>query len=237
MGRGLDLTGQRFGRLVALSATDKRADHGRSIIWKCQCDCGNLAEVPARRLVSGKVRSCGCLRRPPCGDLTGKRFGRLVVLGRAGSAGELGKSGKKIYWKCRCDCGQETVVSQSELQMGGGGTQSCGCLQRERTRQSLGLVEGTSATLLERNQGKLRRSNTSGCTGVVRTANGKWGAYISFQKKRYWLGRYTEKEDAIQARKRGEEMHEDFLEWYHTEGKGETEQTECPPVLSGEGTQ
>lgn len=217
MRRGLDLAGQRFGRLVAISATDKRADHGKSIIWKCQCDCGNLAEVSARRLVSGKVRSCGCLRHPPCGDLTGKRFGRLVVLGYAGPASELGRSGKKIYWKCRCDCGRETMVSQSDLLTGVRGTKSCGCLRKERALQSLELVEGTSVTLLERNLGKLRSSNTSGCTGVVRMANGKWGAYINFKKKRYWLGRYVEKEDAIEARKRGEEMHEDFLDWYHLE--------------------
>ena len=43
------------------------------------------------------------------------------------------------------------------------------------------------------------------------------GAYISFRKKRYYLGRYQNIEDAVKARKRGEEMHDEFLEWYYRE--------------------
>lgn len=150
-------------------------------------------------------------------DLTGQRFGRLLVLGCAGTAGELGKPGNKVYWNCLCDCGRKTVVRQSELLAKAGGTKSCGCLQKERTRESLELVEDTSVTLLEGKRKKVYRSNTSGYTGVFPTADGKWGAYIYFKKKRYWLGRYTDKEDAVKARKRGEEMVDDFLEWYHLE--------------------
>lgn len=48
-------------------------------------------------------------------DLTGKRFGKLVVLEYAGS-------GK---WKCKCDCGKETTVISSNLKKGH--TTSCGC--------------------------------------------------------------------------------------------------------------
>ena len=81
--RGKDLTGQRFGKLMVLSPTDKRMDNG-SIVWHCQCDCGNMAEVSARRLVRGKVRSCGCLSDPPPKDYIGKVFGRLTVIGYAG---------------------------------------------------------------------------------------------------------------------------------------------------------
>lgn len=220
MSRGRDLTGERFGRLEVLSATEKRTDKG-CVVWKCRCDCGNLTEVATRRLIRGQVRSCGCLRHP---DLTGRRFGRLVVLGQASSASELGKPGRRVYWRCRCDCGQEAMVSQSELQ--NGGTKSCGCLQRERTRQQLELVEGTSVTLLERNRGKVRKSNKSGYTGVFQTSDGKWIAYINFKKKRYWLGRYSSKEDAIQARQQGEKIHENFLEWYHAE-YGDTGQGCC----------
>lgn len=55
----IDLTGQRFGRLVALEPTDKKLCH--SVIWKCQCDCGNIAEVASINLRNGNTRSCGCL--------------------------------------------------------------------------------------------------------------------------------------------------------------------------------
>lgn len=212
MAKTKDLTGQRFGKLVVLAPTEKRMDGG-SVVWKCRCDCGNLAEASARRLVRGKARSCGCLSKPPKKDYIGKRFGRLTVLEYAGTAGELEKTGKANYWKCRCDCGRESIVSQTELQ--NGGTRSCGCLQKERAAETLGLMEGTAAAILERNKKQLRKNNSSGYTGVYQGADGKWAAYINFKKKRYWLGRFSDKEDAIKARQRGEELHEDFLTWYH----------------------
>lgn len=55
----IDLTGQKFGRLTAVSATlgsDGRKD------WFCRCDCGGEKTVPSIRLRTGKTQSCGCLR-------------------------------------------------------------------------------------------------------------------------------------------------------------------------------
>lgn len=57
--RALDLTGQRFGRLVAVSV--RRRPPYR--VWLCVCDCGGSAEVPTGDLRYGSVRSCGCLVR------------------------------------------------------------------------------------------------------------------------------------------------------------------------------
>lgn len=58
-------------------------------------------------------------------DLTGKRFGRLVVLEKAES-----RNGK-TYWKCRCDCGNEKEIYGFALTSGH--TNSCGCLKSETT--------------------------------------------------------------------------------------------------------
>ncbi|MDD9147811.1 hypothetical protein OYT88_04510 [Sporolactobacillus sp. CQH2019] len=57
----LDLTNHRFGRLVALYPTERRRH--KSVIWHCQCDCGNIAEATVEELHKGDTRSCGCLRR------------------------------------------------------------------------------------------------------------------------------------------------------------------------------
>ena len=57
-------------------------------------------------------------------DLTGQRFGRLVIVDRATGGG------KHIYWNCICDCGTSTVVRGDRI--ASGWTASCGCLQRER---------------------------------------------------------------------------------------------------------
>lgn len=61
-------------------------------------------------------------------DLTGQPFGRLLVLYECGRS----KDGN-VLWKCRCDCGNECVVSSDALRKQR--TQSCGCLRRDRARE------------------------------------------------------------------------------------------------------
>jgi hypothetical protein len=57
-GPALDLTGQRFNRLVAIERIENA---GRGVPrWRCQCDCGGTAIVRAGHLTAGKVKSCGC---------------------------------------------------------------------------------------------------------------------------------------------------------------------------------
>lgn len=65
-GTRLDLTGQRFGRLVAIKVAErKRDENGRLVVlkWVCQCDCGNVCEVIPSSLTRGDTKSCGCLCR------------------------------------------------------------------------------------------------------------------------------------------------------------------------------
>lgn len=57
----VDITNQRFGKLVAKKSTDKRTADGR-VIWLCECDCGNIKEVSTHDLLQKKVQSCGCMR-------------------------------------------------------------------------------------------------------------------------------------------------------------------------------
>lgn len=54
-------------------------------------------------------------------DLSGKRFGKLVVIERAENVGK-----GIAVWKCLCDCGNVTYVRGSNLK--GGAVKSCGCL-------------------------------------------------------------------------------------------------------------
>lgn len=55
----IDLTGQRFDRLVALERIGTEKWGGA--IWLCQCNCGRRKEIAARVLRRGHARSCGCL--------------------------------------------------------------------------------------------------------------------------------------------------------------------------------
>ena len=61
-------------------------------------------------------------------DLTGERFGRLVVLNREGS-----NKWNKVTWLCHCDCGRYKVIVGTSLQSGN--TKSCGCLHDEQIRE------------------------------------------------------------------------------------------------------
>lgn len=57
----IDITGKRFGRLVALSVTEEKDKH-RGRKWLCKCDCGKTVIVSGASLRSGISKSCGCLR-------------------------------------------------------------------------------------------------------------------------------------------------------------------------------
>lgn len=201
-----DITGMRFGKLTAIEP-DGQVTQG-STVWLCRCDCGGEVHTPLHQLTAGYRKSCGCLGHPARKDYIGKRFGRLTVTSYAGKRDGMHR------WRCVCDCGNETVVGQTLLQTGK--TKSCGCLQAEVYRDNLKLIDGTSVTILKTMRHRLMVSNTSGYTGVYldRRSN-KWVAQITFKGKTYYLGSYTDKKEAIFARKRGEELHDDFLRWYY----------------------
>lgn len=55
-----DLTGRRFGRLTIVCRAGSCA-HGR--VWKCVCECGNIAYADTARLNSGNTTSCGCYHK------------------------------------------------------------------------------------------------------------------------------------------------------------------------------
>jgi hypothetical protein len=65
MGRPLDLTGQRFGKLVALELVET----GRRRKWLCACDCGGQSVVAADNLRTGNSTACGGCRTPSRGAL------------------------------------------------------------------------------------------------------------------------------------------------------------------------
>lgn len=63
-------------------------------------------------------------------DLTGNTYGRLTVLGL--DHVEKVKNGSVVYWRCRCSCENQTIVTVRTGNLKSGHTQSCGCFQKER---------------------------------------------------------------------------------------------------------
>jgi hypothetical protein len=58
MPKRINITGQRFGRLIALEFVRSTSS---ATFWRCKCDCGKIVEVARGSLTTGKTRSCGCL--------------------------------------------------------------------------------------------------------------------------------------------------------------------------------
>ena len=115
---------ERFGKLVAIECVGSN-HYGK--IWKCKCDCGNEHNVVAARLKNGSIKSCGCSKNYE--NLTNKQFGRLTVLNLHS------KIGKNTKWICKCDCGTQTIVKHDHLKSGH--TQSCGCYNKQRIKETL----------------------------------------------------------------------------------------------------
>jgi len=132
---------RKFGKLLVLEKTDEKliSKFGKKrngIVYKCKCDCSNICLAHNADLLSGK-KSCGCL---PSGghnkiDLIGKVFGKLTVIEQV-PIPEKHKATKRTnaFWKCKCECGKETIIIGSSLRRG---TLSCGCLSRLSPKNNL----------------------------------------------------------------------------------------------------
>jgi hypothetical protein len=59
--KALDLTGKRFGQLIAIKRNGSEKKRGNAL-WLCQCDCGNLTTTRSSYLRKGVTKSCGCFR-------------------------------------------------------------------------------------------------------------------------------------------------------------------------------
>lgn len=131
MGKLIDLTGKKFGRLTVLHrSTSVICKHGDDAVWCCLCDCGNIVEKSSRSLRKGLCNSCGCL----LSEKTSKRclsisigdvFGKLTVIERVTPVGQ-----KPVKWRCLCSCGNTTVVVTDSLKRGA--TKSCGCIHSKQ---------------------------------------------------------------------------------------------------------
>lgn len=143
-------------------------------------------------------------------DMTGRRLGRLVVLGV--------DPYDENRLLCRCDCGNLTSIKRTSAS---GQIKSCGCLRRE-TSSSIGK-RVCSKNFSERrklmkkyhtnnkvigNCTKLAKNNTSGTNGVCKNnRTGKYHAYITMNYHQINLGTFNNINDAVEARKEAEEKY------------------------------
>ena len=123
--------GKQFNYLIIKKILHTRNNRG-CIMCLCICKCTRKKEIVFRKVITGKTKSCGCLRierlKSRNENLIGKRFGRIVITGKGG----YNKFGR-LLWSGICDCANKVECLAERLNLGV--TRSCGCLAKERIQQ------------------------------------------------------------------------------------------------------
>ena len=146
--------------------------------------------------------------KPTTLNLKDRIFGRLKVLEFV----EYRQRGRQRYavWKCECECGSVIEVFAFDLlrkkTKTGNTKRSCGCLFNEvmnKQNSTSHWYGGSNLNLIRSNT--IRSDNKSGVRGVRQDKErGKYIAYITFKKKRHYLGRYDTIDLAREARELAE---------------------------------
>lgn len=110
------IIGNTYNMLTVIKELEERAHN--QILWDCVCECGNHKKVRSNALVSGVIKSCGCLVSR---DIIGTRYGMLTVIEKTTK-----RFSRQVIWNCLCDCGNYKEVPTNSLTRGN--TKSCGCL-------------------------------------------------------------------------------------------------------------
>ncbi len=179
MGRLIDLTGARFGRLTLLGPNPQRTKQG-SIMWDCLCDCGVTTKALAPNLKSGDIRSCGCLAR----ELSVKR---ATIHGQADSR----EYRSWAHAKGRCENPRDAAF----VNYGGRGISMC-----ERWSSSFGaFIEdlgpcptGKTLDRFPNNDGNYEPGNCRWATRREQNSNKRSTVRISFNGKSLLLDEWAD---------------------------------------------
>ena len=203
MGKVLDLTGRRFGYLLAIENTLKK-DTNNNYLWLCECDCGNRVEIATRTLIHDNRKIVGVMEEKRKIIFIRQRthilFGEtcVLVLGRKWSTMRM--------WNCVKDGIVRKEVDLKNFLEDMGERPEGLSLNRIRGAKlySKETCEWASLSLQSYDQKKIK-TNTSGRTGVSwNKIHNKWTARITKNYKVYALGMFDSFEEACEARKEGE---------------------------------
>lgn len=220
MSRCIDLTGQKFGKLIAL----KRVENSKNgqARWLCKCECGNEVIVQSNHLNNGNIKSCGCIKH----NSYNKKYNRYDLSGEYGigytSKGEefyfdledydkikdycwfIDSNGYVVSNKSRC---KQKHISMHRLLFPN--AEDVDHKYGENTRND-NRKNNLRPCTHQNNifNCKVPKNNTSGVTGVSWNKNmNKWQSYIMVNYRKINLGYFSNFDNAVKARKEAEDKY------------------------------
>lgn len=205
MGKFIDRTGQRFGRLLVLEEAGRNAS--KKVVWKCVCDCGNTALRTSGDLVTGNSVSCGCYLKEKITKHGGWKKASYntwrAMLRRCNNPKDkdyksYGALGVKVcpewheYLQFERDMGEPTGTETLDRIDPYGDYTPTNCRWASLPTQARNV--------------RVRKSSASGHTGVHLRGK-KWYAEITAQGKKFYSTACTSIEEAAAARKELERAH------------------------------
>lgn len=240
MGKFIDMTGQKFGRLTVVCRTkDHIQPNGvSSVMWLCKCDCGNEIITSGMSLRKGRTQSCGCLHKE-CAAEQGRKNKKYNTYDLSGEYG-IGYTlkGEEFYFdledydKIKNYCwfinedgyviandGEGKIIRFHRIIMPVGKHDQIDHIKHktnDNRKSEIRIVTGTQNNM---NRSK-QSNNTSSITGVYwSTTKQRWCSEIMINNRKIYLGVFVKFEDAVKARKEAEDKY--FGEYSYDSSMGE----------------
>jgi len=203
MGKFIDRTGQRFGKLVVVTRTGTNVH--KQVMWRCTCDCGGETTVPSGSLVTGNTASCGCI--PPnfkhggwkkSSYNTWRAMMRRCYRPSDKDYKQYGGRGVTVHAPWHDYATFAVAVGEPS------GTETFDRIDTTGNYEP-DNVRWASPTIQARNQ-RMSRLNKTGVAGVL-FHNGYYYAAITVQKKKFYSRVCKTVEEAAIARKELERLH------------------------------
>lgn len=214
----IDLTGQRIGRLKVI----REYGHIKGRLnWVCECDCGNVVNVPSNHLIGKHTQSCGCLKKErvkTASYVHGQSKNRIHkewrgILHRCKnpSASHYENYGGRGIDVCEEWKGENGFINFYNWSMQNGYSDDL-TLDRKDNDKGYSPDNCRWVTHMENchNRG-VRKDSTTGYAGVqerlLTSGKLKYRVSITTNYKRLNLGQYDTLEEAVSVRKAAEEKY------------------------------
>lgn len=215
--------GEKVGRLIIISKTDKRKNG--QVVWLCECDCGNISEIPTGYLQSGDTKTCGrCnnkwyIYEDICECVVKSNNGEIKTFIIDSKDYEfisirnwyINESGYVISWMDKKHIRLHRLIINPndgfDIDHINGNT-------LDNRRKNLRICTRQQNSMNQKNHS----NNTSGKSGVTfNKKSKKWCVSIGYKYKRIFIGYYKTKDEAINARMKAEKEY--YGEYARNEAK------------------